>query len=402
VVAKILECSTAEVTNAIWRVKNQNFYTNYLRSNIMFINRHNYEEYFLLYADGELQAADRQMVDEFVVRHPDLADELELLLSTVLPTPTHYAMPSKAGLLKPEIWDVENITPLQTNLLLHLDGELAETPTHTLNSQLAQDPHTQLEWQYLSNARLAPELVEMPNKASLYHTDDDTVVIPMYWIRRLAVAAAIIVLGWFVGSKLIATNSTSMPNGTLATTPSSPTNTIPKGSNTPTQITDESSPNSGLVVSDKKDNTNTLKPIITIEKKDDFKKLEPTPQNQEFLTQNSQEVPDRDLIGNSAQLASNGISNTQINNTLPTGVNLEKLNNATLAGLETTNTPANPLSQQAVYNEEPDTDEYVYIGGAKIKKQKVRNVFRTVGRTLGRTLEKNTIAQVVTETASLR
>ena len=368
----------------------------------MFINRHNYEEYFLLYADGELQAADRQMVDEFVVRHPDLADELELLLSTVLPTPTHYAMPSKAGLLKPEIWDVENITPLQTNLLLHLDGELAETPTHTLNSQLAQDPHTQLEWQYLSNARLAPELVEMPNKASLYHTDDDTVVIPMYWIRRLAVAAAIIVLGWFVGSKLIATNSTSMPNGTLATTPSSPTNTIPKGSNTPTQITDESSPNSGLVVSDKKDNTNTLKPIITIEKKDDFKKLEPTPQNQEFLTQNSQEVPDRNLIGNSTDLASNGISNTQINNTLPTGVNLEKLNNATLAGLETTNTPANPLSQQAVYNEEPDTDEYVYIGGAKIKKQKVRNVFRTVGRTLGRTLEKNTIAQVVTETASLR
>ena len=46
----------------------------------MQINRHNYEEYFILYMDNELPAAERRMVDEFVKLHPDLQEELSLLL----------------------------------------------------------------------------------------------------------------------------------------------------------------------------------------------------------------------------------------------------------------------------------------------------------------------------------
>jgi anti-sigma factor RsiW len=45
----------------------------------------NYEEYFILYMDNELDAAGRQMVEAFISLHPHLADELDTLMSTRLP-----------------------------------------------------------------------------------------------------------------------------------------------------------------------------------------------------------------------------------------------------------------------------------------------------------------------------
>ena len=50
----------------------------------MNITRNNYEEYFLLYADGELNATDKQAVENFLTIHPDLAEELDMLMEAVL------------------------------------------------------------------------------------------------------------------------------------------------------------------------------------------------------------------------------------------------------------------------------------------------------------------------------
>ncbi|MBC8033059.1 MAG: hypothetical protein H7Y03_02875 [Chitinophagaceae bacterium] len=44
----------------------------------MTIDRQNYEEYFLLYSDGELDAQQRQAIDKFVIENPDLKAELQL------------------------------------------------------------------------------------------------------------------------------------------------------------------------------------------------------------------------------------------------------------------------------------------------------------------------------------
>ncbi len=44
----------------------------------MTINRQNYEEYFMLYADGELDERQRQAVEEFVLENPGLQTELAL------------------------------------------------------------------------------------------------------------------------------------------------------------------------------------------------------------------------------------------------------------------------------------------------------------------------------------
>ena len=47
------------------------------------INRYNYETYFLLYADNELSAIEKNSVDEFVLSNPDLGEELGMLLQTI-------------------------------------------------------------------------------------------------------------------------------------------------------------------------------------------------------------------------------------------------------------------------------------------------------------------------------
>ena len=50
----------------------------------MHINRHNYEAFFLLYVDNELQPEDRLSVEQFVLQNPDLKNELDRLQLSVL------------------------------------------------------------------------------------------------------------------------------------------------------------------------------------------------------------------------------------------------------------------------------------------------------------------------------
>jgi hypothetical protein len=50
----------------------------------MNLTRHNYEEYFLLYVDGELAADERLTVEAFLAEHLDLAEQMEDLQRAVL------------------------------------------------------------------------------------------------------------------------------------------------------------------------------------------------------------------------------------------------------------------------------------------------------------------------------
>ncbi len=64
------------------------------------INRHNYEEYFLLYVDNELDEIQRTAVEDFVQQNPDVADELKMLKHTTLLADEEVQFESKQSLYK--------------------------------------------------------------------------------------------------------------------------------------------------------------------------------------------------------------------------------------------------------------------------------------------------------------
>jgi hypothetical protein len=68
----------------------------------MQINRQSYEEYFLLYADGELNESEQKAVEEFIDQNPDLAGELTLIQETVFRPDGTIIFENKEALFKDE------------------------------------------------------------------------------------------------------------------------------------------------------------------------------------------------------------------------------------------------------------------------------------------------------------
>ena len=128
----------------------------------MNINRHNYEEFFLLYVDNELSAAERNAVEVFVQENADLKEELLMLQQTIFNSAT-VVFENKHTLLK------EEITPLQENLLLYIDGELNAAAKLNMQQLLAADAAANKEFIVLQQTKLqADTAIVFPDKKTLY------------------------------------------------------------------------------------------------------------------------------------------------------------------------------------------------------------------------------------------
>ncbi|MES2774520.1 MAG: hypothetical protein V4722_10065 [Bacteroidota bacterium] len=151
----------------------------------MFITRHNYEEFFLLLADGELSPAHEEVVLKFVKQHPDLAEELELMMDCRLEAEVPPIFP-KEKLLKPITWNVDEPDEIQTQLLELLDGELGDEERIALEKKIMADASLQLEWETLkTHGRLEAEPApvfpkEKLLKPTIWNVDEpDTVYVQM-------------------------------------------------------------------------------------------------------------------------------------------------------------------------------------------------------------------------------
>jgi anti-sigma factor RsiW len=101
---------------------------------IPMLTRDNYEEAFLLYVDNELTPEQRNAVEAFVLLHPDLKEELDLLCGTKLSDRTPF-FENKESLLA----DSMKVNTVDESLLLYIDNELPAWEKEAVEAQLQKD-----------------------------------------------------------------------------------------------------------------------------------------------------------------------------------------------------------------------------------------------------------------------
>ena len=145
------------------------------------INLDNYEEYFLLYVDGELNEQEMKDVDAFVNNHPTLKAELDILLSTRL-------TPDDVTIAKDELYSFSMDKLMhEEQLLSYIDGELSLDEKRKIEEKINSVPSFKLQYEILLKAKLDPtEIISYPNKEELYKRTRR--VVPFSpWLRAAAV-----------------------------------------------------------------------------------------------------------------------------------------------------------------------------------------------------------------------
>lgn len=430
----------------------------------MNLNRNNYETFFLLYVDGELSPQEMLEVDAFCQKHPDLEEELQLLMDTRLAPDTDTLFSGKEDLLKPESWDADHLTPMQTTLLNLLDGE---TATDGLEEQLAREPQMQKEWEWLQLARLhpeavpmahkhqliralawdadqltpvqqqmlealetgnavpagvladpelhkdwmllqqtrlVPETVVMPNKERLFRQEKpaQTPVIRLTWIRYVAAAAVLAGVGWVLFNSLSNTApqapqlSQQQKTSPAVQTPPVKTIDTPEAEQMPVQEPAAATPQLLLA----SNNDRKPQPAATVSTAVQVTTAAAThqPGSEQMaseiaafrLTPQEEKALQESRAANVPNLQERGRAPIRARDYADAPEVLVASNN---------NQPA--TFQQAVMMEE-DEEEYINIGGARVKAQKLRGVFRTVSRKVTRSFEKSTVAPAETVSSELR
>lgn len=174
----------------------------------MLINRHNYEEFFLLYVDNELSVADRKAVEAFVEQNPDLEEELVMMMQSVLRPDANIVFSNKESLLKNKTANgLVNESNCEEYFVLYGDNELTNEEKDLVEKFVYKHPQYQAEFELIQQARLLPgNAITYPDKNELYRTEHDERGIPFGWWRIAAAAVVLLLLGlavWVMMSKNI-------------------------------------------------------------------------------------------------------------------------------------------------------------------------------------------------------
>lgn len=164
------------------------------------INLNNYEEYFLLYVDGELNETDMKDVDAFVNMHPHLKTELDVLLSTKL-------TPDAIFINKDELYSFSMDKLInEEQLLSYIDEELSLEEKNKIETKISSVPALQLEHEILLKTKLDPnEIIAYPNKEELYKRTRR--VVPFSpWLRAAAIFV-LVAVGFIIYEKRTGTGN---------------------------------------------------------------------------------------------------------------------------------------------------------------------------------------------------
>jgi hypothetical protein len=164
----------------------------------MNINRHNYEEYFILYMDNELSSDERRMVETFVQNHPDLKEELDILLQYKLVPDATIIFKGKEELMKLKGESPVTLSNYEEWLVLYMDNELTVDQQKTVEQFIAANPSVNKEVDLLLRTQLQPETIVFANKEVLYRREEK--VRPILWWRA---AAAVLILALGITSIIV-------------------------------------------------------------------------------------------------------------------------------------------------------------------------------------------------------
>jgi hypothetical protein len=166
----------------------------------MNINRHNYEEFFLMYVDHELTASERRLVEAFVRENQDLGEELHLLQQTKLVADPAIRFENKDFLMKetPDHPGI-NFTNYEEYFLLYADNELNSEDRRAVEAFVAQSERLSKEFSWILQCRLEPDYsISYENKEDLYRNSQDRKPLFITWYRMVAAAVLLLLGGWLV------------------------------------------------------------------------------------------------------------------------------------------------------------------------------------------------------------
>lgn len=161
------------------------------------MNRDNYEMFFLLYTDNELDAAEQKVVEAFVALHADLKEELNAMLQTRLSANETVPFVHKESLYKTSgatfFIDADNY---EEYFVLYADGELNAEEQKAVESFIENHPQQQAELLHLQRAKIQPDhSIVFSGKASLYRKEKTAARVIAFQWRRMVAAASIIAIG---------------------------------------------------------------------------------------------------------------------------------------------------------------------------------------------------------------
>jgi hypothetical protein len=157
------------------------------------INTDNYEEFFLLYVDNELTEGERRSVEAFILEHPELKNELQVIMDTKLDL-DETSFEGKEILFRNEgKVNEQNIEALQ---ILLIDDELDPATAEEVETYSSATPLAARNLDQLRKTKLDQEEIRFPDKATLYRTDKKpAALISIQWFRIAAAAAVLLIAG---------------------------------------------------------------------------------------------------------------------------------------------------------------------------------------------------------------
>ncbi len=344
----------------------------------MKIDRHNYEEYFLLYIDNELNIDQKGQVEQFVKENPDLEEELVMLQQSKLVPDSTIVFDKKDLLIKNENDSFINLNNYEEWLVLYVDDELNEEEKIVVEKFVAAHPKVQQELELFKQTKLEPEEIVFANKKVLYRKEKVTVIsMQMQWWRVAVAAILIVAAGMTLYSVLNNRNNKTGTPGEIAKTGTKKEQS-PNSAKTilPNQQEQATSPGKEI-----KNNIATTQPVIkenTTEKQ--HRPVKETNQQlaiNSHVSESNTEVPELAITEIKERINQPKISDAIINNDKLQNdfFNAAGVTNSSAKTLDNSNTPNNGV----IYASNTDNNE----------NKRLRGFFRKATRFIERTTNIN-------------